>query len=314
MRLVFMGSADFAVPSLKALCAKGHEILLVVTQPDRPQGRGRKLKGTPVKELAQQLGLPLAQPERVRDERFIESLRALQPEVIVVVAYGQILPAAVLEIPARGCINVHASLLPRYRGAAPVAWAIMQGEQETGVTTMLMDEGMDTGDILLQARLLIPPRATAGEVEKCLAEEGAELLLATLERWEKGEIRPVRQNAAEATYAPLLRAEHERIDWSQPALVIYNLVRALNPRPGAHTYFGDRLVKVWQAEVTDCDSKGMSPGEVLKLDGEGLVVQTGKGCLRLLEVQPAGRPRMSAAAFGRGYGVKPGVLLGETKG
>lgn len=314
MRLVFMGSAEFAVPSLKALYEKGYDILLVVTQPDRPQGRGRKLKGTPVKELAQQLGLPLVQPERVRDAKFVERLRALQPEVIVVVAYGQILPAAVLEIPTRGCINVHASLLPRYRGAAPIAWAIMQGEQETGVTTMLMDEGMDTGDILLQQRVSIPPQATAGEVEKCLAEEGAQLLLSTLEQWEKGGLRPVRQNAAEATYAPLLRPEHERIDWSQPALVIYNLVRALNPRPGAHTYLGSRLVKVWQAEVVGCSDKGASPGEVLKLDGEGLVVQTGKGCLRLLEVQPAGRPRMPAAAFGRGYGVRPGVLLGETEG
>ena len=237
---------------------------------------------------------------------------------MVVAAYGQILPAAVLSLPPRGCVNLHASLLPRYRGAAPVQWAIIRGERETGVTTMLMDEGLDTGNVLLQRRIPIPEEITAGELAGWLSREGAELMLETLELLAAGPLPGTPQDSARATYAPPLKRENERIDWTRSAREIHNLVRALNPQPGAYTAIGGRPVKIWRTSLTPPGEQPRSsrvhrPGEVVReIPGAGLLLQTGEGLLLVAEVQPVGKTRMSAGAFARGYRVGPGVVMGET--
>ena len=247
MRIVFMGSADFAVPSLEALFNSKHEVLAVVTQPDRPRGRGQKIAVTPVKERALAAGLPVYQPQSARTAEFAEWLKQLAPTVAVVV-HGQILPPAVLEIPAQGCINVHASLLPRYRGAAPIHWAVMQGETVTGVSTMFMDVGLDSGDVILQQPIPLPAEATSGDLYPVLAAEGARLLRQTLEMLEKGTVPRVPQNPAEATYAPSLTRKDEVIDWSRPAEALRNQIRGLNPWPGAYTEWNGKVLKVWRAK------------------------------------------------------------------
>jgi methionyl-tRNA formyltransferase len=320
MRIVFMGSADFAVTSLEALAAAGHELLTVVTQPDRPRGRGQKLAVTPVKELALKLGLSIYQPNSARAPEFAAWLRQQAPEVVVVVAYGQILPPEVLRIPPQGCINVHASLLPAYRGAAPIHWAIMSGEKLTGVSTMFMDAGMDTGDVVLQQPVPIPDEATTGDLYPRLAKEGAELLLKTLTLLSLGKVIRVPQDNSRATYAPVLKREHEKIDWSKPAEVLRNQIRGLNPWPGAYTEFDGKVLKVWRSRRWqlggDPDSnKEISntrrPGEVIRVvKDEGLLVQTGAGCLLLTEVQPTGKKRMPADAFSRGYQIGTGTVFG----
>jgi methionyl-tRNA formyltransferase len=239
MKLVFMGTPDFAVPSLQALQEAGHQIAGVFTQPDRPAGRGKKMMPSPVKVLAEKLNLPVFQPLKIKTPEAIDSIRKLEPECIVVVAYGQILSPEILNLPPYGCINVHASLLPSYRGAAPIHWAVLNGEQKTGVTTMLMDEGLDTGDMLLAAEYPISSTATTGEVHDALARLGAEVLLKTLRGLQDGTLKPVPQ-PQEFTYAPPLKREHERIDWSHSALAIHNQIRGLNPWPGAYTTFRGR--------------------------------------------------------------------------
>lgn len=318
MRVVFMGSADFAVPSLRAIVKAGHNLLAIVTQPDRPQGRGRKLAHTPVKEAGLELGLPIHQPSDVRDVKFLDWLRQLIPEVVVVVAYGKILPAEVLSIPKYGCINVHASLLPRYRGAAPIHWAIMQGEKETGVTTMFMDEGMDTGDIILQQRMDIPEEATTGDVYPILAQMGAELLFETLELIQQGKIVRKPQDMALASYAPMLKREHEKIDWQRSAEIIRNQIRGLNPWPGAYAVWEGKPLKIWEAKLwwpsedIGCLTNlgNHQTGEIIGIvNDEGLLVQTGEGLLLLTQVQPAGKKRMDAIAFSRGYHIAPGTIL-----
>ena len=306
MRIVFMGSADFALPSLEAL---------IKAKYDRPRGRGGKLASTPVKEQAEALGLPIHQPVSARSPEFTAWLTQLQPDLAVVVAYGQILPANVLAIPTYGAINVHASLLPRYRGAAPVHWAVLQGEKETGVTTMYMDEGMDTGDIILQQALPIPESATAGEIYTQLAHAGADLLLKTGELI-KAECAPRQpQEASMATYAPALKREDEKIDWSETAENIRNRIRGLNPWPGAYTRCNGKVLKVWQAKKwAGTPSPGpplSTPGQVQEIiKDQGILVQTGQGCLLLTEVQPTGKRKMKALDFSRGYQIEKGTLLG----
>lgn len=305
-----MGTPDFAVPCLDMLIQDGHQVT-VVTQPDRPQGRGRKVYHSAVKIAAQNYGLNIMQPESVRDAAFLAALQQVSPEIIVVVAFGQLLPVSVLTLPPAGCINVHASLLPRYRGAAPIQWAIMNGEEETGVTTMFMAAGMDTGDIILQAKTIISPEETAGELCRRLAAMGAETLRKTLQLLVQGKAPRIPQDASLATYAPLLRHEHEWIDWSRSAKQIHNQIRALNPRPGAYTKHRGRVLKCWYSQVLAvAGEKKAPPGTVAAVNEDGISVYTGLGTLLLTYVQPESKTRMHAADYARGYKLQPGEILG----
>ena len=310
MRLVFMGTPEFAVPSLEALLNAGHQILLVITQPDRPKGRGKKLTPPPVKEAALRHGLPVLQPEKVREPTVVERLKMLKPDAIVVVGYGQIIPKSIIDIPRYGIINVHASLLPAYRGAAPVQWAIVHGEKKTGVTTMLIDEGLDTGDILLQRATTIGEEETAVELGQRLATMGAELLVETLEGLEKGTIKPKPQDHSRASYAPMIKKSQGQIDWKQPAEKIFHLVRGMQPWPGAFTYFRGKLFHIWRARLSG--SAGQRPPGTLFVDGRRLLVSCGDDrALELVEVQLEGRKRMPAEDFMRGYRIAEGERLGD---
>ncbi|OIQ11263.1 methionyl-tRNA formyltransferase [Neomoorella thermoacetica] len=309
MRLVFMGTPDFAVPSLQALVAAGHEFAAVITQPDRPRGRGKKLLPPPVKSTALAAGLPVRQPSDMKDREFLEDLRLLQPELIVVVAFGRILSREILDLPARGCVNLHASLLPRYRGAAPIHRAVMNGEVETGVTTMWMAPQLDAGDIILQEKLPIPPEATTGEIHDRLAEVGAGLLVHTLELIAAGRAPRLPQDEALATYAPPLKPEEEVIHWEQPAQVIYNQIRGLNPLPGAYTLRSGERLKIYGARLTDPYAIGRA-GRVVEVVREGFVVQAGTGRVLVTSVQPPGKKIMPASAYLQGYPMVPGEILG----
>lgn len=312
MRVVFMGTPDFAVASLDALIAANHEVTLAVTQPDRPKGRGRQLAFPAVKSRALELGIAVEQPASVRDEAFLELLRAASPEVIVVVAYGRILPDAVLRLPKYGCVNVHGSLLPAYRGAAPIQRAVFDGCAESGVTIMQMDAGMDTGDILMQAALPITEADTSGTMFDKLAVLGGKLLVETLARMENGTITPRRQDEAQASYAARLSKEDEIVDWSRPAEKIACQIRALAPAPGAYTLWNGQRLKLWQGRALE-DAADALPGTVLSC-GEALLVQTGAGVLSVAEVQPAGKKRMTARDFCNGAGIAPGSRFGGTEG
>lgn len=307
MKLLFMGSAAFAVPSLEALCASGHDVLEVVAQPDKPAGRGMHLTACPAASAAQRLGLPLFQPKSVRGLEVIDHIRALEPELIAVVAYGKILPRELLEIPPRGCVNVHASLLPKYRGAAPIAWAIANGETETGVTTQRIAEELDAGDVLLCARTPIDAAETAAELHDRLAPMGAGLLLKTIEGIERGSIQPVPQDPAQATFAPIIRKGDGRIDWSQPAATIFNRIRAFTPWPGSYASLFGKKLKVIRAEPRG-QGPCAPPGTVVEGGGH-LAVACGEGVLYLLEVQLEGKRKTSAADFLRGHQVPVGARL-----
>jgi methionyl-tRNA formyltransferase len=300
-----MGTAAFAVPSLEALLKAGHELLAVVTQPDRPQGRGLTLRPTPVKQVALAHDLPVLQPERARDPEFVAGLADLAPELLVVVAYGQILRPVVLDLPRLGCINVHASLLPELRGAAPIQWAVIRGYRETGITTMFMDPGMDSGDILLRAVEPIRADDTAGSLSERLAPLGARLLLDTLEAVGRGEARRLPQDHENATYAPLIGRDDAAVDWAQSAEAVRNRIHGCNPVPGAYASRAGRMLKLWRAEIAAVPTRG-EPGEVLVLDSAGPVVATGDGTIRLLELQPESRPRVTGAEFIRGYRLAAG--------
>ncbi len=306
-RLVFMGSAEVAVPSLHALHEAGHSLVGVVTQPDRPRGRGGRLAVTPVCEAALPLGLTVLKPEKASDPGFINHVCGLAPELIAVVAYGQILRPALLEVPPLGCVNVHGSLLPALRGAAPVQWAVIHGLRETGVTTMLMDRGMDTGAILLQCREPIEPDDTAGSLASRLAPRGAVLLVETIELLVRGRARPLCQDSEAASYAPPLRREEGTVCWDQPALAVRNRILGCNPAPGAYTRRRRAVLKLWRAESLPAP-RGVppaGPGTVLAA-GPELVVAAADGAVRLLEVQPESRSRLPAADYVRGYGVQAG--------
>ena len=313
MRIVFMGTPDFAVQSLNALVEAGHDVAAVITQPDRPKGRGNKLAFPEVKTRALELNLPVHQPTSVKDEAFLELLQGYQPDVIVVVAYGRILPQAVLELPEYGCINVHGSLLPAYRGAAPIQRAVLDGCKESGVTIMQMDTGMDTGDMLLQGSLPITDEDNTGTMFDKLAVLGGRLLVETLKGLQQGTIQPQKQNEAEATHAARILKEDEVIDWSRPAQTIFCQIRGLAPAPGAYTLWNDQRLKIWKSRVNSKET-GKAPGTVVEIGKDYLMVQTGEGCLEILELQPAGKKAMPAKAFCNGTGVETGVQFGEIHG
>ena len=297
MRILFAGTPEFAVPSLVALCDSSHEVIGLLSRPDRPRGRSRKPVWPETKKVASERGVPVFQPQDLKTPEFEETLKALSPDMIAVAAYGKMLPAAVLDAPPFGCINVHASLLPSYRGAAPINWAIARGEQKTGVTIMQIDEGLDTGDILAQREVWIGNEETAEELSKRLSLEGAGLLLETIDRIAENEISPVKQDPTAVTYAPLLSRKDGRVDWNLDADEIKNLVRAMIPWPSAHTTLGGRNLKILKA----LSGLGQGrPGEIISLGGESLDVATGNGILRILSLQIEGGRKMDAPEFMRG--------------
>jgi methionyl-tRNA formyltransferase len=298
MRLVYMGTPQFAVAPLRALAAAGHDIAGVITRTDKPAGRGRTLSAPPVKRAALELGLAVFQPKRVRDPEFIEVLRKMAPEAIVVAAYGQILPKEILTLPKFGCINIHASLLPAYRGAAPINWAIIRGEHETGNTIMLMDEGMDTGAILMQEGLPIGPEDTAGALTEKLASLGAKLIITALPLLATGKPTPVAQDGTKATMAPLLKKGDGLIDWNLSAREIHNRVRGLSPWPGAYSYLDGKIVKLIATGVLDGTGE---PGSLYERDKNTLAAGTGSGLLSILSIQPEGKKPMTAGEFMRGH-------------
>jgi len=302
MRIVFMGTPDFSVPVLEAL-AKHHQVIGVVTQPDKPKGRGKAVLMTPVKEKALELGIPVYQPAKVRTPEFVEVLKELNPDVMVVVAFGQILKKNVLDIPAYGCVNVHASLLPKYRGAAPIQWAVIDGEEESGVTTMMMDEGIDTGDMLERAVVRLDPEETGGSLHDKLSRMGAELILSTLEKIEKGTIVRTPQTDEGTCYAKMLSKSMGDIDWTMDAAAIERLIRGLNPWPSAYTRWNGKTLKIWKAQALSEEYEGTC-GEVVYTDKNSILVKTGKGTLSLKELQPEGKKRMDVDAFLRGYPVE----------
>lgn len=310
MRIVFMGTPDFAVPSLHLLVSSGYEIVGVVTQPDRPKGRKKTLTPPPVKEAALSLGLPVLQPERMRSPEAVAAVEELQPDLIVTAAYGQILPKAVLELPKLGCINVHGSLLPKYRGGAPIQRSIMNGESETGVTIMYMAEGLDTGDMISKVALPITDDDTSGTMFEKLSEAGAKLLGETLPSIVDGTAKAVPQREEDATYAPNLTRDDERVDWSKPARALFNQVRGLSPMAGAFTHLGEDVVKVWSCEATTGSGDSLEPGVIVSADMNGIVVQTGDGRLVLKDIQPAGKRVMAVSEWIKGARIEPGTKFG----
>lgn len=310
MRIVFMGTPDFAVGSLQALCESGkHEILAVVTQPDRPKGRGNKLLQTPVKEYALEQGLTVYQPQKVKTPEFVELLHELQPELIVVAAFGQFLSKEILELPKYGCINVHASLLPKYRGAAPIQYAIIKGEKESGVTIMQMDIGMDTGAMLDKVVVLIAENTTMGELHDALREQGATLLLQVIDKIAAGTAVAEPQDNEQATYATLLDRSMEHIDWSKTAQEVHNLIRGFNPAPSTFTKLPNgKSLKIWGSKMTD-KSSAAAAGTVIETGKHSFFVACGEGVLEITEVQPESKKRMPAQVFLNGRGVQEGDLL-----
>jgi len=309
MELIYLGTPGFAVPALEKLVQTGHQVLAVYTQPDRPKGRGGQLAQSPVKEAAQRHGLSVRQPERIRRPECLEELRALAPRAMVVVGYGQIIPQSIIDIPPLGILNVHASLLPKYRGAAPIQWAIANGETRTGVTTMRIDAGLDTGDMLLRWETAIGSGENALELSERLAVAGADLLVETLKGLENGSIRPEAQNNADATLAPILKKEDGLIDWrAQSARVVFNRGRGLLPWPGIYTHFRGRLFHIWKSRVAE--GAGTIPGR-LHADKKRLLADCAGGTvLELLEVQMEGRKRVPAEAFLNGQRMDENEILG----
>ena len=300
MTLVFLGTPSFAVPTLERIVQAGHRVLAVFTQPDRPKGRGGELAASPVKETALRFSLPVHQPERIRRPEPVEQLKQMQPDAMVVVGYGQIIPQSIIDIPRHGIINVHASLLPKYRGAAPIQWAIANGEASSGVTTMRIDAGLDTGDMLLKWETPIGPEENAIELGQRMAQAGADLLVETLAGIDSGTIRPEAQDNLQASLAPILKKEDGEVDWNWPARKIFNRARGFLPWPGAYTYFRGQLFHIWKARVVDEPGEG-GPGRLMPLKRR-LLVSSGEGsALELLEVQIEGRKRMPAEAFLNGH-------------
>lgn len=309
MKVVFMGTPDFAVGTLEAIIEAGHEVALVVTQPDKPKGRSGALQFPPVKECAVAHGIEVFQPTKIRLEENVEFLRKYEADIFVVAAFGQILPKSILDMPKYGCINVHASLLPKYRGAAPIQWAVINGDAVTGVTIQQMDIGIDTGDIILTKELAIADDETGGGLFDKLAVVGAEACVEAMEQIANGNATRTPQNHEEATHVSMISKEFGNIDWKKSAVEIERLIRGLNPWPSAYTKLDGKTFKIWKAAVIS-ENSGANPGCVCKVSKDALEVQTGEGVLSLLEVQLEGKKRMEADAFLRGYSVEEGSLLG----
>lgn len=307
-KIVFMGTPKFAVPALRALHKNGQEVALVVTQPDRSKGRGRKVFPPPVKEEALGLGYEVIQPDSVQTAVFANVMAKLQPDIVIVVAFGRIIPRNILALPKIATINIHASLLPKYRGPAPIQWAVINGESETGVTLILMDEGLDTGDILLSSKVAIGPDDTSGTLHDRLADLGANLLIQALKLFETDGITPIPQDHTRATYAPLLKKNDGRMDWKMPAEPLEAFIRGMSPWPGAFTFHGDKRLKIFKAVPIQTDI-AESPGTVIKGFPDELRVATGKGALSIIEIQAGSGKRLSIADFLRGYHLPAGTML-----
>jgi methionyl-tRNA formyltransferase len=308
MRVVYMGTPDFAVPTLEKLTEK-HEVLAVFTQPDKPKGRGQKLQFTPVKEFALKKNIPVYQPNRLKqDEESIQLLKSLNPDVIVVVAYGQILQKEILDIPRYGCINVHASLLPELRGAAPINWAVIRGYKKTGITTMQMNEGLDTGDMLLKIEVEIIDDETAGELHDKLMLLGGDLLVKTLEGLENDSIKPQKQDESLSSYSPMLTKELGRINWNEDSTIVYDLIRGVTPWPGAYSFYNDKVIKIWKADK-GIQGDYLNPGEVLEITKEGIKIACKKGFILIKELQEVGGKRMSVSSYLNGHTINKGEKL-----
>ncbi|MFQ9308402.1 MAG: methionyl-tRNA formyltransferase [Paraclostridium sordellii] len=309
MKIVFMGTPEFAVPCLQKIIDEGHEVLAVVTQPDKPKGRGKKLAMPPVKELALKYNIDVYQPVKAREESFVEKLKEINPELIVVVAFGQILPKSILDIPKFGCVNVHASLLPKYRGAAPLNWVIINGEEKTGVTTMYMDVGLDTGDMILKSEIPLDDEITAGELHDKMMVQGAEVLKDTIDLISKGEAPREKQNDEETCYSPIMDKSLGNIDWSKSATDIHNLIRGVNPWPSAYTTYDKQTMKIWKTKVLDKLSE-KTPGTILSVDKNGIEVSTGDKVIQISEIQMSGKKRMIVSEYIKGNDISTGIVLG----
>lgn len=309
MQIIFMGTPDFAVGTLEALLEAGHSISLVVTQPDKKKGRGHALQYPPVKETAVAHGIPVWQPARIKEAASIAYLKEIPADVIVVVAFGQLIPKEILTMKTYGCINVHASLLPKYRGAAPIQWAVINGEKESGVTTMQMDEGLDTGDMLLKTTVLLEENETGGSLFEKLSAAGAALCVETLRQMEAGTLHPEKQGDSSTAYASMLTKEMGEIDWTKDATEIERLVRGLNPWPSAYTSLDGKTLKIWECEVIPSDVSKGACGEILNVTKDSLTVQTGNGILSIKSLQLSGKKRMDTASFLRGFSVQKGTML-----
>ncbi|MFV1950403.1 MAG: methionyl-tRNA formyltransferase [Nitrospinota bacterium] len=316
MKIIFMGTPDFAIPTLKSLIESRYNVVCVVTRPDRPKGRGRGLTPPPVKIAADSWGMPILQPESVKNNGFTDKLKGFKPDIIVVVAFGQILTGEILNIPIYGCINLHASLLPKYRGAAPINRAIINGEKITGITTMQMDKGMDTGDILLKREVEISSLDDAVTLHDRLSEIGAGAIIETLEMIELRTLCPISQDYEHASYAPKLKKEDGLIDWGKDSSGIYNLVRGVIPWPGAYTYHGEAKLKIWKVDSREGKESGKG-GEIMDIRSDGIEVAAGKGSVIIKEIQPEGKKRMKAEEYIRGYKIEVGEVfmsIGRQKG
>ena len=319
MRVVFMGTPEFAVPTLQHLVDSEFSVVGVVCQPDRPSGRGKKIRFGPVKTLALAQNLPIVQPVKMKAPELLETLQSWNPDVIVVAAFGRILPQAILDLPRKGCLNVHGSLLPKYRGAAPIQWAVINGESKTGVTIMVMDAGLDTGDILEQAVVPISAEDTAGEVASRMAEIGGGLLVSTLHKWMAGSIDPQRQNDSEATLAPILKKDDGLLDWRLSAITLANRIRGLSPWPGGYTFMKGERWGIWKVQVEESDvyldltskHSPSEPGTIINVTKNGILVQTGQGVLQLLDIQPANKKRMAVGEYLAGHHLDVGICLGQ---
>ena len=309
MKIVFMGTPEFAVPCLQKIIDEGHEVLAVVTQPDKPKGRGKKLAMPPVKELALKYDIDVYQPIKAREESFVEKLKEINPELIVVVAFGQILPKSILDIPKFGCVNVHASLLPKYRGAAPLNWVIINGEEKTGVTTMYMDVGLDTGDMILKSEIPLDDEITAGELHDKMMIDGANVLKETIDLIAQGKAPREKQNEDETCYSPIMDKTLGNIDWNKSAKDIHNLVRGVNPWPSAYTTYENQTMKIWKTKVVNKNSD-KTPGTILKVDKDGIEVNTGNGVIQISEIQMSGKKRMVVSEYIKGNTISADIVLG----
>lgn len=310
MKIIFMGTPDFAVPSLEMLLNEGHEISIVFTQPDKPKGRGKKMAMPEVKICALENNLKVIQPLKIREKEMVDIIKNQDPDLIVVVAFGQILTQEILEIPKYGCINVHGSLLPKYRGAAPINWAIIKGEEKTGITTMQMDVGLDTGDILLKDEVFIKEHETAGELYKRLSEVGANTLKRTIEHLLEKKLNPIKQNDQESNYASMMDKNLGQVNWDLNSKDVNNLIRGVNPWPGAYTFYEGQKMKIWKSRVIKEESKGIS-AKILKVDEEGILVSCNDYCVLIEEIQMPNKKRMHVKEYIKGNFIKKDILLGE---